>query len=128
MKPLHQERRAGRRYPLKLSLVIPPTTNQPTVMGSTKDVSTSGMFFYTDFRFAPLSTFDCSLILPDDIAPLKNRVLACNCQVVRVEEGIGTFGVAAKFTKITFSGESWNVTRESPRDDLDDLDWLYRLS
>jgi PilZ domain len=113
MTQVHQERR-GRRYPLKLPIVISPATNQPAVMGTTRNVSRSGMFFYTDFRFKPLSTFECYLILPDDIAPLENRMLACSCKVVRVEDGVDTFGVAAKFDKIAFGGECWDVTRSSP--------------
>jgi len=125
MEQVQQERRAGRRYALKLPIVISPTTSHPTIMGTTRDVSTRGMFFYTPFRFPPLSMFDGSLILPDDIAPPNNRSLACSGQVVRVEDGTDIFGVAAKFSKLAFGGETWDVTRGSPGHDLS---WLLRLS
>jgi hypothetical protein len=114
MEPVQQERRAGRRYALKLPIVISPTADHPTIMGTTRDVSARGIFFCINFRFTPLSTFDGSLILPDDIAPANNRRLECSGQVVRVEDGRDIFGVAAKFTKIAFGGKSWDVTSASP--------------
>jgi len=123
MKPVQHERRAGRRYALQLPVILSRANNQPPVTGSTRDVSSCGVFFYTDCRLAPQSPFECSLILPDDFAPGKN-VLTCSGHVVRVEEGEDVFGVGAKFDKVAFGDKSWDMTteRSSP-----DLLWLLRL-
>jgi hypothetical protein len=118
MDQVQQERRSGRRYALKIPIVISATTNHPGIMGTTRDVSARGIFFYTHFRFTPLSTFEGSLILPDAIAPPNNNNLVCSGQVVRVEDGTEIFGVAATFTKIAFAGESWELTNASPSHDL----------
>ncbi len=110
MKHVHHERRARRRFPVRMQIAILPSANLPGAEGATRDVSSGGVFFYVDPKVKPAPDFDFILKLPSDIAPPDVARVACHGRIVRVEEGAdGLLGIAAKIDKVQFGGEPLNV-------------------
>jgi c-di-GMP-binding flagellar brake protein YcgR len=94
MSDTHRERRSGPRLPLK----VPVSVKAPQAgTGMTRDLSTGGMFLYTDSRIAEGSELEMVLILPPEITKSEAQWVCCRASVVRVEdsESSGKFGVAA---------------------------------
>ncbi len=84
-----EERRKGERY----KLALPMQLNDG--IGTTCDISTSGIFFETESAYA----------IGDMIRLLLNfedETLQCEARVVRMEPRIGQFGVAVELTSYVF--------------------------
>ena len=84
-----EERRIGERY--KLSVPVQLSDG----IGTTCDISTSGIFFETE----------CAYAIGDMIRLLLNfeqEILQCEARVVRVEPRNGQFGVAVQLTSYAF--------------------------
>ncbi len=110
MEDVQHERRARRRFPVTIQIAILPSAELPVMEGTTRDVSSGGVFFYIDPKLKPAPDFDFILTLPSDIAPPEVGRIACHGRVVRVEEGAeGLLGIAAKIEKVRFGGETLNV-------------------
>lgn len=62
------------------------------------DVSTSGIFLFTEEKLQPGAEMELVLMLPDEAGPLGGRWVSCYATVVRIEDdGVaGDFGVAAR--------------------------------
>lgn len=80
-----------KRSAKRIRVEMPVHLNQGA--GVTRDVSQSGVFFFTDQTFAPGTTFNFVLEL-DCVSPGKPVFLHCRGEVVRVEEGGERLGVA----------------------------------
>ena len=94
MSATHRERRTGQRLPLQ----VPVSVKAPQAsIGVTRDLSSGGMFLYTDSRIAEGSELEIVLILPPEITKSEPQWVCCRASVVRVEDGVGEgkFGVAA---------------------------------
>jgi c-di-GMP-binding flagellar brake protein YcgR len=92
-----RERRSGPRVPVKVRVSVKPREAVAT-NGVTRDLSTGGMFLYTDSHISEGSELEMVLILPPEITKSAQQWVCCRASVVRVEdsEGIdGSFGVAA---------------------------------
>ena len=85
------ERRAKSRFPMELPIVISPSAALPEMAGTTRDVSSCGVFFYVDAWPERLSQIEFALMFSE-----STRVSCRGC-VVRVEELVATgkTGVAA---------------------------------
>ena len=84
-----EERRRGERF----KLALPVQLNDG--VGTTYDISTSGIFFVTESAYA----------IGDMIRLLlsfENETLQCEARVVRVEQLDGQFGVAVELTAYIF--------------------------
>jgi hypothetical protein len=67
----------------------------------TRDVSTNGVFLYTESRMAEGSDFELVLILPPELTSGEKCWVCCHARVLRVEQGAGTdFGVAAEIRRM----------------------------
>jgi hypothetical protein len=67
----------------------------------TRDVSTSGIFLYTESRMSVGSNVELVLILPPELTSGEKCWVCCHARVVRVEAGQGTaFGVAAEIRRM----------------------------
>jgi hypothetical protein len=67
----------------------------------TRDVSTNGVFLYTESRMVEGSNVELVLILPPELTSGERCWVCCHAQVLRVEEGPGTkFGVAAEIRRM----------------------------
>jgi c-di-GMP-binding flagellar brake protein YcgR len=90
------DRRSRQRIPasVPVSIKAPPGNLQLT--GQTRDLSTSGIFLYTNAHISEGSELEMVLILPPELTQGEKRWVCCQARVVRVEEKPdGNFGVAA---------------------------------
>ena len=84
-----EERRIGERY----RLALPMQLNEG--IGTTCDISTSGIFFETEGAYAIGDTIRLSL-------NFEHETLQCEARVVRVEPRNGQFGVAVELMSYVF--------------------------
>lgn len=98
-----RERRSGQRVPVKVPVSVRTPKQAIATNGVTRDLSTGGMFLYTDSRISEGSELEIVLILPPEITKSEKQWVCCRASVVRVEdsEGIdGSFGVAASIRSL----------------------------
>lgn len=98
-----QERRSGQRTPVRVPVSVKASSGQVAATGVTRDLSTSGVFLYTDSRISEGSELEVVLILPPEITRSEQQWVCCQASVVRVEEGRegeGSFGVAASLSRM----------------------------
>jgi hypothetical protein len=90
------ERRSRQRIPVRLGVSIQPAHGQPAV-AYTRDLSTSGIFLYSDSEILVGSKLEMVLMLPTQFTNGEKRWVCCQASVIRVEPGgeDGRFGVAA---------------------------------
>lgn len=91
------ERRSRRRHPVRLPVSVKSPSQDIATTGFTRDLSTGGIFLYTDSQISAGSELEVVLILPPEITKSEQQWVCCRASVVRVEdrsEG-GSFGVAA---------------------------------
>lgn len=95
MDDTKSDRRSKRRY----SLSVPVSVKSGAVEESTqtRDLSTSGVFVYTNSPMQAGTELELVLVLPPEVTFAEKRWVCCQASVVRVEEnsGAGNFGVAA---------------------------------
>ena len=66
----------------------------------TRDLSTGGIFLYTDQQIAEGSKLEIVLILPAELGFGEKQWACCQASVVRVEDGENKFGVAARIERL----------------------------
>jgi len=67
----------------------------------TRDVSSNGVFLYTNSRMAEGADVELVLILPPELTSGEKCWVCCHARVLRVEQGPGTqFGVAAAIQRM----------------------------
>ena len=84
-----EERRIGERYKLALPVQLKDG------IGTTCDISTSGIFFETESAYSIGDTIRLFL-------NFEHETLQCEARVVRVEPHNGQFGVAVELTSYVF--------------------------
>jgi PilZ domain-containing protein len=92
------ERRSRQRLPVRVPVSIQARQGKAQASGYTRDLSTSGIFLYTDSRIAQGSELEMVLILPPELTAGEKRWVCCRALVVRVEdsEDGSDLGVAAR--------------------------------
>jgi hypothetical protein len=95
------ERRSGQRLPVRLGVSIRSSQNQPST-AHTRDLSSSGIFLYSDSEIVVGSDLEMVLMLPAQLTDGEKRWVCCRASVIRVEPGGegGRFGVAASITSM----------------------------
>jgi hypothetical protein len=67
----------------------------------TRDVSTNGVFLYTESHMAEGSDVELVLMLPPELTSGGKCWVCCHARVLRVEQGPGTdFGIAAEIRRM----------------------------
>ena len=95
------DRRSRQRVATQLPVRVRSTPGKPELSGQTRDVSTNGVFLYTESRIAEGSNVELILILPPELTSGEKCWVCCHAQVLRVEEGPGrNFGVAAEIRRM----------------------------
>lgn len=86
MNPVGDERRRGRRLPLRLSATL-IRRNGAIVPTITENLSSSGFYCHARERLIPGEEFDCSISLHSEgpANPQRQLVLICKGRVARVE-------------------------------------------
>jgi c-di-GMP-binding flagellar brake protein YcgR len=82
------ERRSARRYDLTLQAVVraPAGAKGAQLEGTTRDVSTRGVYLLLDHAFSRNGEFDLTMILPTEIGRGAGVFVRAVCKVVRLEE------------------------------------------
>jgi PilZ domain-containing protein len=95
------DRRSRDRVVTTLPVRIRSTAANAELSAQTRDVSTNGIFLYTESRMAEGSDVELVLILPPGLTSGEKCWVCCHAQVLRVEQGPGsTFGVAAEIRRM----------------------------
>ncbi|HZR55688.1 MAG TPA: PilZ domain-containing protein [Terriglobales bacterium] len=104
------ERRVATRIRAKVPVSVKVAEGNLQVTGHTRDLSDSGIFFYTDSVLAEGSELEMVLILPPELTQGEKRWVCCQASVVRLENGKenngkGKIGVAARIQKLEIMPE-----------------------
>jgi len=95
------ERRSRRRVVARVPVGVRHGSTSAEVTAHTRDVSTNGVFLYTQSRLAEGSDMELVLILPPELTSGNRCWVCCHATVVRVEQGAGNdFGVAAEIRRM----------------------------
>jgi|SRR3954463_11933194 c-di-GMP-binding flagellar brake protein YcgR len=91
------ERRNGRRVTARVPVSIKSKAAPIEASGFTRDLSSGGIFLYTDSQITAGSELEMVLILPPELTHGEKQWVCCQASVVRVEGGEkdGDVGVAA---------------------------------
>lgn len=84
------ERRAARRYDLTLPVIVRVPTEHSLIRqeGSTRDISTRGLYFVVDKDVQPGSELDITLTLPAEVTRGSEVCVKALGRVLRVESRI----------------------------------------
>jgi len=95
------ERRRAQRYPVFLPIRT-PNTGAGKVFGVTRDVSSGGLFFYTELeKWEAGSSIEFVIQFPPQIAVQPESTL-CRGTVVRAETSESVRGIAVRIDRISF--------------------------
>lgn len=91
------DRRVRQRFPVRVPVSLKAGNGSLQEAAQTRDLSTAGVFVYTNSRMQEGSELELILVLPPEITFADRRWVCCQASVVRVEEnaGQGNYGVAA---------------------------------
>ena len=96
-----RERRANQRTSIELPVRIRAKgSTQPEQSALTRDLSSSGIFLYSDAPIAPGTKLDLVFMLPAYLGLGPGGWTLCQASVVRVEQSNGGVGIAATFDRI----------------------------
>ena len=82
--PVRVERRAGQRFPYLLPVFIRDTASGVEARGFTQDLSSRGVFFFTDATFGEGSEIELTLKMPSEITLGDDMRVRCRGRVLRV--------------------------------------------
>ncbi len=95
------DRRSRERVVAKLPVRVRSKAANAELRAETRDVSTNGVFLYTQSRMTEGSDVELVLILPPELTSGEKCWVCCHARVLRVEQGPGTdFGVAAAIRRM----------------------------
>ena len=100
------DRRSRERVVTKVPVRVRSTAANADLTAETRDVSTTGVFLYTQSRMAEGSDVELVLILPPELTQGEKCWVCCHARVLRVEQGLDkTFGVAAEIRRMNILPE-----------------------
>lgn len=82
--PVRVERRAGQRFPFLLPVFVRDISSGIEARGFTQDISSRGVFFFTDATFAEGAPIELTLNMPSEITLGDNMRVRCRGSVLRV--------------------------------------------
>jgi len=103
-----KDKRATRRFALRLPVSVRYGENEQEHPAQTRDVSARGICFYIDSAIQAGSPIDFTLTLPPEITLTESIRVRCKGRVVRVEGGnpAGKMAVAAVIDEYEFLADS----------------------
>ena len=100
------DRRSQARVVAKVPVRVRNTPPNAEASAQTRDVSTNGIFLYTESRMVEGSNVELVLILPPELTAGEKCWVCCHARVLRVEPGPGRgFGVAAEIERMDIMPE-----------------------
>jgi PilZ domain len=95
------DRRSHERVVTKLPVRVRSKAANAELSAETRDVSTNGVFLYTESRMTEGSDVELVLILPPELTSGEKCWVCCHARVLRVEQSPGKdFGVAAAIRRM----------------------------
>jgi hypothetical protein len=82
--PVQVERRAGQRFPYVLPVSLRGTSTVQEGVGLTQDLSSRGVFFFTEAALREGDAIELSLNMPSEITLGENMRVRCRGHVLRV--------------------------------------------
>jgi hypothetical protein len=98
------ERRSGRRIATRVPTRV-RTSHGAEHSAQTRDVSSNGVFLYTQSRIEAGTDVELVLILPPELTSGEKCWVCCQATIVRVEESGQEFGVAAQIRRMDLMPE-----------------------
>jgi c-di-GMP-binding flagellar brake protein YcgR len=96
------ERRSQKRIKVRVPVSIKCEEGKVQSAGYTRDLSSGGVFFYTDSQIGEGSELEIVLVLPPELTNGEKRWVCCQALVARIEnQGNGReFGLAAVIRRL----------------------------
>jgi len=82
--PVRVERRVGQRFPYLLPLSLRQISSATEGVGFTQDVSSRGVFFFTDTRLQEGAEIELTLRMPSEITLGENMLVRCRGRILRI--------------------------------------------
>jgi PilZ domain len=100
------DRRSAPRTVTTLPVRLKTAIGRPEVAAQTRDISTNGVFLYSDSHIVEGTNLEMVLILPPELTAGEKCWVCCQARVLRVETTPGQkFGVAAEIQRMNFLPE-----------------------
>jgi PilZ domain len=98
------ERRSGKRLPVRVPVKVRHAGSEHA--GLTRDLSSSGIFLYSESKIRAGSKLELVVMLPPGLGFGSGGWTMCEASVVRVEESDGKgLGIAATLDRVEFLPE-----------------------
>jgi hypothetical protein len=82
--PVRVERRVGQRFPYSLALSLRQPLGSVEGVGFTQDLSSRGVFFFTDAPLTEGAEIELTLRMPSEITLGENMPVRCRGRILRV--------------------------------------------
>src|SRR5437879_11222772 len=82
--PVRVERRVGQRFPYSLALSLRQPLGSVEGVGFTQDLSSRGVFFFTNAPLTEGSEIELTLRMPSEITLGENMPVRCRGRILRV--------------------------------------------
>jgi len=82
--PVRVERRVGQRFPYLLPLSLRQTASAMEGLGFTQDLSSRGVFFFTDAPLEPDAEIELTLRMPSEVTLGEGMAVRCRGRILRV--------------------------------------------
>ncbi|PYX82374.1 MAG: hypothetical protein DMG70_15200 [Acidobacteria bacterium] len=101
------DKRARQRVAVHLAVSIKSSDGTVQENAHTRDLSSRGVFLYTDSKIAEGAQLEMVLVLPSELMFGERRWVCCQASVIRVENSPaqGNFGIAAKIDRFEVLSE-----------------------
>ena len=97
------ERRRARRFVVSLPVRRPELSQEP-VFGVTRDISSAGVYFYTEGDdWIEGKRIDFAMELPSELTQAEPAKSVCSGTIVRAERVESVIGIAVRIDRFTFT-------------------------
>ena len=98
--PVRVERRAGQRFPYLLAVSFRQPEGSIEGVGFTQDLSSRGVFFFTDAPLTEGSEIELTLRMPSEITLGESMPVRCRGHILRIVRPAAAFGQASSTTAL----------------------------
>ncbi|HYM74984.1 MAG TPA: PilZ domain-containing protein [Candidatus Dormibacteraeota bacterium] len=89
--PVRVERRAGQRFPYLLAVSFRQPAGSIEGVGFTQDLSSRGVFFFTDAHLTEGSEIELTLRMPSEITLGESMMVRCRGHILRIVRPAAAF-------------------------------------
>lgn len=90
--PVRVERRVGQRFPYLLSVALRQSAGAVEGVGFTQDLSSRGVFFFTDAPLTEGAEIELTLRMPSEITLGESMPVRCRGRILRIVRPLATSG------------------------------------